>query len=42
MYYVGTFPDEETAVIARENYIDKHFPNANLKRNIRENRRDYK
>ena len=36
MYYVGTFPDEETAVIARENYIDKHFPNANLKRNILE------
>lgn len=36
MYYVGAFPDEETAVIARENYIDKHFPNANLKRNILE------
>jgi group I intron endonuclease len=36
MYYIGTFPDEETAVIARENYIDKHFPNANLKRNILE------
>jgi hypothetical protein len=36
MYYVGTFADEESAVIAREEYIDKHFPNANIKRNILE------
>ena len=33
-YYVGTFADEESAVIAREKYIDEHFPNANVKRNI--------
>lgn len=32
-YYVGTFGNEVEAVKAREEYINTHFPNENLKRN---------
>lgn len=32
-HYVGTFDSEEAAAQARDNYIKKHFPNANVKVN---------